>query len=80
MPKIRQLSGKDIITIFAKFGFSVATQRGSHVKLSRKVENRTQSLTIPNHKTLDKGTARAIFIQACRFISEEDIRDHFYTD
>ncbi len=33
MPKLRRLSGDDVIRILERFGFTVQTQRGSHVKM-----------------------------------------------
>lgn len=78
MPKLRVLSGKDIIEIFKDFGFSVINQKGSHVKLSRHFSNARQTLTIPNHKELDIGTVKAIYNQALRYIPEEDLKEHFY--
>ncbi|MCZ8222552.1 MAG: type II toxin-antitoxin system HicA family toxin [Microcystis sp.] len=33
MPKLKQLSGKDVIKILARFGFTIHSQRGSHIKL-----------------------------------------------
>lgn len=38
MPKLRRLSGAEVIKILAHFGFAVASQRGSHVKLQRVTE------------------------------------------
>ena len=35
MPKLKVLSGAEVVRIFAIFGFRVASQRGSHVKLRR---------------------------------------------
>ena len=35
MPRLRRLSGDDVVAIFARFGFQVHAQRGSHVKLRR---------------------------------------------
>ena len=35
MPKPRVLSGRDIVRIFESFGFSIADQKGSHIKLRR---------------------------------------------
>jgi len=35
MPKLKILSGQEIVKIFLVFGFSVAAQRGSHIKLVR---------------------------------------------
>jgi hypothetical protein len=39
-----------------------------------------QTLTIPNHRELDTGTCHAIYRQACRFISPDELRPFFYTD
>ncbi|MBU2610853.1 MAG: type II toxin-antitoxin system HicA family toxin [Chloroflexi bacterium] len=80
MPRLRVLSGEDVIRILAKFGFSVFAQRGSHVKLRREVHGRAQTLTIPNHVELDRGTLRAILTQACRYIPEDELRPHFYSE
>jgi len=79
MPKLRRLAGRDILTILYGFGFQQVSQRGSHVKLVREVDGTRQVLTIPLHTELDSGTLRAIFRQASRFISEEELRPHFYT-
>ncbi len=79
MPKPKRLSGKDVIKIMGLFGFAQAGQRGSHVKLKRILDGESQTLTIPLHKELDKGTANAIFRQACRYIDESALREHFYT-
>ncbi len=38
MPKLKPLSGKDVIKILNKFGFEIETQKGSHVKLRRDFE------------------------------------------
>jgi predicted RNA binding protein YcfA (HicA-like mRNA interferase family) len=79
-PKLKRLSGSDIIRILELFGFSVVTQRGSHVKL-RRVGNagEKQTITIPLHSEIDTGTVKAIFRQASRYIPEDQLRRHFYT-
>ena len=81
MPKLRRLSGAEVISILQNFGFAVQAQRGSHVKLSRRsAAGEKQTLTVPKHRELDAGTCRAILRQASRFISEAELRPHFYTD
>ena len=81
MPKLRRLSGDDVIAILAAFGFQVHAQRGSHVKLRRlSPSGETQTLTIPRHRELDRGTLRAIFKQATHYIPEEELTFPFYTD
>ena len=79
MPKLKTLSGRDVVKILSKFGFEIVSQRGSHVKLGRILSDGTrQSLTIPLHEDLDKGTLRAIYRQALRYIPEEELRLYFY--
>ena len=78
MPKLKILSGDDVIKIFSQLGFNMASQKGSHVKLQRTLEDESrQILTIPNHPELDRGTTKAIYRQALRYISEERLKEHF---
>jgi predicted RNA binding protein YcfA (HicA-like mRNA interferase family) len=78
MPKLKVLSGKKVINIFEQCGFVVSDQQGSHVKLQRAVQGQKQTLTVPNHKELDKGTLKAIYRQAMQYVSETDLQKHFY--
>lgn len=79
MPKLKILSGREVIKIFESFGFVVTGSKGSHVKLKRIVNNGfNQILTVPNHKELDKGTLKAIYNQALRYISDSELRSCFY--
>ena len=81
MPKLRSLYGSDLVKIFAQFGFEKIDQEGSHIKLRRQVAGGgRQSLTIPLHDEIDKGTLRAIMRQAARFIAENELRTYFYTE
>ncbi len=79
MPKLKKLSGKEVISILILYGFEVIKQRGSHVKLRRVKENMKQTLLIPNHKEIDTGTLRAIVRQAGRYISLDELNKHFYS-
>ncbi len=79
-PKLKRLSGKDVLSIFSQFGFSVYSQKGSHVKLRRvSSSGEPQSLTIPMHNELDVGTLRAIIRQASRFVPEDQLKKEFYS-
>lgn len=81
MPKLKILSGENIIKIFESFNFAVVGQKGSHVKLKRITEhNISQTLTIPKHQELDKGTVKAIYTQALRYIPENDLWEYFYSE
>ena len=47
MPKLRVLSGHEVLNILHDFGFQKFAQRGSHVKVRRVLEGgRTQTLTV----------------------------------
>ena len=78
MPKLRRLSGLDVVGILRQFGFQPVSQHGSHTKLRRQTPATGQTLTVPLHAELDSGTLRAIVRQAARFIPEGDLRQHFY--
>jgi len=81
MPKLRVLSGEDVIRILGRFGFMRVGQKGSHVKLQRiLLDERKQTLTVPAHKELFKSTTSEIYNQALVYISEAKLRPHFYTE
>lgn len=81
MSKLRVLSGEDVIKILERFGFVIAAGKGSHVKMKRILKDGyKQTLTIPKHNELDKGTLKAIFNQALRYIPESELRGFFYSD
>lgn len=80
MPKLRSLSGQDLVRIFSRFGFEKFSQRGSHVKLRRQTANGPEILTIVLHREIDKGTLQAIFRQALRYLSEAELAPYFFTE
>jgi predicted RNA binding protein YcfA (HicA-like mRNA interferase family) len=60
MPKLKILSGDEVLTVFSNFGFEVETQRGSHIKLLRLLSDGTrQTLTVPRHDEIDPGDAKS---------------------
>lgn len=78
--KLKTLSGTDVVKIFSSFGFSFFSQRGSHIKLRRFVDTRKETLVIPDHNPIPKGTLKAIYNHALPFIPDSDLRGHFYTE
>jgi len=80
VPKLRRLTAKQILVVLVQFDFIVASQRGSHIKLMRIINDQKQILTIPNHTELDTGTCKAIFRQASRYISSVELYPYFYTE
>lgn len=69
----KTFSGKEVVSALTrKFGFVVVSRRGSHVKLRRRVGNRTITTVVPLHRELARGT----FLGALELaeISEEEFR------
>ncbi len=64
MPKLPILKAKELIKILEKAGFEKWRQKGSHLSLYKKFDNRV--LTVPVHqgKDIAKGTLKAIINQA----------------
>jgi len=60
MPKLRQLSGKEIIKIFESHGFKVKRSVSSHVRLTLQQKDSSYHITIPLHDSLKKGTLSSI--------------------
>ncbi len=58
MPKLPNLSGGEVVSVFHRFGWAIARQRGSHIIMAKKDEIIT--LSIPNHKEVAKGTLRSL--------------------
>lgn len=56
MSNIPQVSGKEVIKALGKIGFQVSRQKGSHIRLIRIQNGVKQLVTVPNHKTIRKGT------------------------
>ena len=74
MPKLPQVSGKETIKALGKIGFAVVHQRGSHVKLSRTINNQKQTIIIPLHKVLKTGTLRNGFLKPINLPTEDFIK------
>lgn len=79
-PRLKRLSGPEVVAVLQRFGFEVHSQRGSHVKLRRRGPGgRKETLTIPVHAELDAGTIRASVRQASRSIPEGELGPFFYS-
>ncbi|MGH7492539.1 MAG: type II toxin-antitoxin system HicA family toxin [bacterium] len=59
MSKLPTVSGQEIVRALAKIGYQFDHQRGSHIVLRQSFAP-YRRLTVPNHKTVAKGTLRAI--------------------
>lgn len=62
--KLPLISGKDIIKLLQKEGFTVARRKGSHVSLHKKINNKTMLVVVPIKDEVKKGTLLSIIKQA----------------
>jgi predicted RNA binding protein YcfA (HicA-like mRNA interferase family) len=62
------VSGADCIKALTKIGFDVVRQKGSHITLVR--QDPSTQLTVPNHKTIAKGTLRSLIRDAGLTVDE----------
>jgi predicted RNA binding protein YcfA (HicA-like mRNA interferase family) len=60
VPELPVLSGQKAIKVLVKLGFVVVRQKGSHVFLQRGDD----TVTVPLHNPLKKGTLKSILKQA----------------
>jgi len=64
MSKVPSLSYKKIITALERDGWIVIRQRGSHIRLEKKLLNETLKLTVPAHRPVKRSTLAHILKQA----------------
>ena len=77
---LKTLSSKEVVSIFETFGFVVHDQKGSHIKLRRQGAIGKETLLVPERKQIAKGTLREIFKQASSYISQAELRPHFFNE
>jgi predicted RNA binding protein YcfA (HicA-like mRNA interferase family) len=56
------ISGRDFVRAMAKLGFVLDRQKGSHLILFR--ADPPTTLSVPDHRELDRGTLRSLLRQA----------------
>ncbi|MDO8579425.1 MAG: type II toxin-antitoxin system HicA family toxin [bacterium] len=79
--KLKDLSGKEIIKFLEQNNFSVYKTRGSHCKMRRMVSDHNQTLMIPIHSSIAKGTLHDIYNQILEYIPESSgVKNFFFTD
>lgn len=70
MTALPVISGREAVKALNRAGFRVVRQRGSHVRLEKRTEERLIKLTVPLHKSLKKGTLRRIIKDAGLTVQE----------
>lgn len=59
-PKLPQISGQELVRVLQKLGYEVIRQKGSHVRLRKTTTVGEHNITVPEHKTIAKGTLNDI--------------------
>lgn len=62
MPKL--YSARIILSAFQRANFSIISQKGSHIKLFKRVGDKSYTVIVPNHKEIAIGTFSNILKQA----------------
>ena len=68
MPVVPLLSGRDVVKVFAAFGWQAVRQNGSHIVLVK--EGHTATLSVPDHKEVARGTLRSLIRDADLTVGE----------
>jgi len=58
MPSLPVCSGREAVRAFERAGWSIRRQTGSHIVLAK--PGARPILSVPDHRTLDRGTLRAL--------------------
>jgi predicted RNA binding protein YcfA (HicA-like mRNA interferase family) len=58
MAALPTLSGRDVVEAFAKGGWQMVRQRGSHMILVK--DGHMATLSVPDHREVAKGTLRSL--------------------
>ena len=61
MPRLRSVSGRDIVKALFKVGYREVRQHGSHIRLSC---SKRKPVTVPNYDVVGRGLLRKILRDA----------------
>ncbi len=64
MSKVPSLTYQQIIRALQKDGWTVVRQRGSHIRLQKRIGDELLKLTVPAHKPVKRSTLSHILKQA----------------
>ncbi len=76
----RDVSGEDLASTLRRFGYEIARQTGSHIRITSKFKGTAHHVTIPAHRRLKIGTLADILSDVASYLDlprEELIRALF---
>ena len=64
----RDLSGRELASLLAPYGYAVTRQTGSHLHVTSTLKGPEHHVTIPQHKALTVGTLNAILTDVAAYL------------
>jgi len=66
MPRLRRITGKELVKALQKEGFEITRQKGSHVQMTKYIDDKKLTFPVPVHagKAIKEGTLRGILRKA----------------
>jgi predicted RNA binding protein YcfA (HicA-like mRNA interferase family) len=58
--RLPQVSGQRLIRFLERLGYTAIRRKGSHVRLRKTTRSGEHNLTVPDHRTIAKGTLNDI--------------------
>jgi len=78
----RDLGGEELARLLSRYGYRVAHQTGSHMRLVSKAKGTEHRITIPKHKPLRVGTLSRILKEIAGYLekSREELLKELFSD
>jgi predicted RNA binding protein YcfA (HicA-like mRNA interferase family) len=70
MSEIPSLSYIEVIKALQRGGFIIVRQKGSHIRLQKRMKEKTIKITVPAHKPIKKSTLAKIIKEAGLTVEE----------
>ena len=67
----RDVSGRDLATTLARYGYKVTRQTGSHIRLTSVSRGTEHHITIPNHAALRVGTLAGVLQSVAGYVEKD---------
>jgi len=64
MPKVPSLNYERIVAALVRLGFVVVRQHGSHIRMEKRMPDKTIKITVPAHRPVKRSTLSHILKQA----------------
>ena len=61
----RDVFASELIKLLERYGYTVMRQTGSHIRLSKVINDTEHTITVPNHKPIKIGTLNGIVKDVC---------------